>query len=359
MISCFRFSAIRFALFCALVTLGVAACGDGLTEPPPSQGDVVGVVLSSADRALTVFAVDTPAATSTIGLAPDGSPVTMAVRGAKVAVPLGTVPAVVVVDLAAGAVAHTVPLPEGSGATGAAFLNDSIAVVANPNRNSVSLVNVRSGALGDEISVGTFPQAAAAVDDTVFVLNSNLGADFSPAGPASVSVITGSPPSVVRTIELSGLNAGAAVATSDGQLVVLNSGSFGADNGSLSIVARDALAETSHVEGFGDFPGAVAVGPSGRIYIGSFNYGLAVWDPASSAFVRSPADAVEPNGIPSVSGIAFDEDERLYTLVPGADLSVQACTEPSRALRLNSEYAVELEIPTGICPFGIAFTTVP
>lgn len=352
MTSCFHFAAIRFALFCGFATLGVAACGDGPTEPPPSQGDAVGVVLSSADRALTVFAVDTPAETSTIGLAPDGSPVTMAVRGATVAVPLGTVPAVAVVDLAASVVAHTVPLPERSGATGVAFLNDSIAVVANPNRSSVSLVNVRSGTVGDEIAVGTFPQAAAAVDDTVFVLNSNLDADFSPAGPSTVSVITGSPPSVVRTIELSGLNAGAAVATGDGQLVVVNSGSFGADNGSLSIVARDALAETSHIEGLGDFPGSIAVGPDGRIYIGSFGYGVAIWDPTAGSFVRSPDDAVEPDGTGSVSGIAFDDHGRLYTLVPD-------CTAPSRALRLDTEHAVGLEIPTGICPFAIAFTTVP
>lgn len=352
MISRFDRPSTRCVLFCCTLSLSVAACGDDPVSPAPPEDDAVGIVLSSADRALTVFAIDGEDETTTIGLGPDGSPVTMAVRGARVAIPLGTVPAVAVVDLVTGGVAHTVALPEASGATGVAFLNDSIAVVANPNRNSVSLVNVQSGALGAEVPVGTFPQGVAAVDDTAFVLNANLGADFSPAGPATVSVITGTPPSVVRTIKLSGLNTGAAVATSDGRLVVVNAGSFGGANGSISVVARDALTETSHLDGFGDFPGAVAVGPDGRIYVASFSYGLAVWDPEAGAFVHSPSDAVEPDGIPSVSGIAFDGDGRLYTLVP-------ECTSPSRALRLDSEYAVALEIPAGICPFAIAFTTVP
>jgi hypothetical protein len=334
-----------------LVSL-VVACTEDPIEPDGPEGAAVGIVVSSSDRALTVFAVDAPEQTFSIGLAPDGSPVTLAVRGAIVAVPLGTVPAVAVVDLETRAVVHTVALPEGSGATGIAFLNDSIAIVANPGLNTVTPVNVLRGTRDADLVVGTYPQAAVSVRDTVFVLNATLGPDFNPAGPATVSVITGTPASVVRTITLSGLNSGAGIATSDGRLIIANSGSFGAANGSISIVSRATLTESQHINGFGDFPGAVAIGPNGHIHVASFSYGVAIWDPSTGAFARAPGQAVRPDGVPSASGLGFDEDGRLYTLVP-------ECRAPSRALRLTPMFEVDVEIPTGICPFGIAFTRLP
>jgi hypothetical protein len=312
----------------------------------------VGIVLSSIDRALTVFSVDDPTETFSVGLAPDGSPVTMAVRGPVVAVPLGSVPAVAIVDLETRSAVRTVALPEGSGATGAAFLNDSIAIVANPSLNTVSPINVLRGTRGADIAVGMYPQAAIAANDTVFVLNANLGPDFSPAGAATISVITGDPAQVVHTITLSGLNAGGAVLSGNGTIVVVNAGSFGAGNGSVSIVSRATLMETQHVPGFGDFPGGIAVGPDGRINVASFNYGIAVWDPATGAFTHPPEQAIEPGGVPSASGLAVDEEGRLYSLAPD-------CHAPSRALRLGPSYTVETEIPTGICPFAIAFTRLP
>jgi hypothetical protein len=330
----------------------MGACTDDPIAPGGSEGAAVGVVVSSSDRALTIFAVDAPEQTFSIGLAPDGSPVTLAVRGTTVAVPLGTVPAVAVVDLETRVVLRTVPLPEGSGATGIAFLNDSIAIVANPNLNTVSPVNVLRGTRGADLAVGTYPQSAVSVRDTVFVLNATLGPDFSPAGPATVSVITGTPASVVRTITLTGLNAGAGVATSDGRLIIANSGSFGAANGSISIVSRATLTESQHITGFGDFPGAVAIGPNGRIHVASFSYGVAIWDPSTSAFARAPDQAVQPDGVPSASGLGFDEEGRLYTLVPD-------CRAPSRALRLTATFEVDVEIPAGICPFAVAFTRLP
>lgn len=335
-------------LLCALGS----GCSEEPAGPEPAAGEEVGVVLTSVDRALTIFPVDAPDEAFPIGIAPDGSPVTIAVREGLVAVPLGIVPAVAVVDIAARSVVRTVPLPDGSGATGIAFLNDSIAIAANPNRNTVSPINVRRGTRGDEIEVGSYPQAAVSVNDTVYVVNANLGPDFLPAGPSTLSVIADVPARVVRTIELSGMNAGAAAATPDGQLVVIHSGTFGGANGSLSIVSRATLEEVEHIAGFGEFPGGVAVSPAGRVHVTSFSYGLAVWDPASDQFLRAPADAVTPDGIPAVSGIAFDEDGRLYTLVP-------ECTQPGRALRLTATFEIAAEIAMGICPLAIAFGRVP
>ena len=55
--------------------------------------------------------------------------------------PLGLDNAVAVVDLVDAKVVQTIPLPDNSGATGSAIVDDSIAFVANPNLNTVSRVN--------------------------------------------------------------------------------------------------------------------------------------------------------------------------------------------------------------------------
>lgn len=328
------------------------ACSEDSTGPSEPDGAAFGVVLSSIDRTLTVFSVESPDEAFDLGLAPDGSPVTLAVRGAIVAVPLGYVPAVAIADLRTRAVTRTVPLPAGSGATGVAFLNDSIAIVANPALNTVTPVNVLRGTAGSGIAVGTYPQAAVAVRDTVFVLNANLGPDFSPAGPASISVITGTPAQVVGTIPLSGFNAAAGIATDDGRLLIVHSGTFGEEDGSVSVVSRATLAETRHVGGFGEFPGSIGVASDGRWYVGSFGYGISVLDAASDSFVRDPQNAIAPGGIASTAGLGFDEDGHLYALLP-------ECRGPSAALRLTPSYGTDTEIPTGSCPIAIGFTRLP
>jgi hypothetical protein len=85
--------------------------------------------------------------------------------------------------------------------------------------------------------------------------------------------------------------------------------------------------------------------------VASFSYGLAIWD-AGGAFVRTPANAVQPAGVPSVSGVGVDASNRLYTLRPD-------CRGPAALYRLASNFAIEREWPTGTCPLAIAFTKLP
>ena len=333
-----------------LAALLLAACfGDG-TGPPPLETAEVGVVLSSTDLSLTIFEVENPAQTRTVGLGPAGSPVTMAVRGRLAAVPLGIVPAVAVVDLMEGMLVRTVGLPQGSGATGVAFLNDSIVLAANPNLNSVTPINVLAGTSGSDISVGRFPQAVVVEGLRAFVLNAELEG-FAPDGPTSVSVIDIESLAVTSTIQLSGENAAVGGVGPDGRFYVVNSGSFGSANGSLSVVDLASLTEVGHHTGFGEFPGSLALGPSARALVGAFSYGVAVWDTSLDAFIRGPAEALAPGGVSSTSGVAFDGHGRLYTLTPD-------CQNPSTANRHDGAYDVDVTIPVGICPFAIAFTGI-
>ena len=331
-----------------LCALQLAACGDS-SGPTIGAGREVGVIVSSVDRVLTIFAVDSPQVTTQVGLAPDGSPVTVAVRRNIAIVPLGTLNAAAVVDLTERRVTATVALPANSGATGAAFINDSIALVANPARNSVTPVNVRRGTAGSEIAVGVYPQAILSTGDTAFVLNAELGPDFNPRRSGRLSVITGATPAVVATIDLTGTNPGAAAIGADGLLYVVNAGSFGQANGSLSVIDRRTLREARHETGFGEFPGAIAATPDGRLYIGAFAYGIAVWNTSTRTFMQSPANAFKPGGIASTSGLAVDAQGRLYTLKP-------ECRAQSSAFRMTSALQTETEIRTGICPLAIAFT---
>ncbi|MBI4521097.1 MAG: hypothetical protein HY701_09685, partial [Gemmatimonadetes bacterium] len=296
--------------------------------------------------------VDSPDVRFTVGLAPDGSPVTLAARGGAAVAVLGIVPAAVVVDLANRRVARTVALPANSGATGVAFVNDSVIVAGNPNLNSVTPVNVRTGARGADVRVGGYPQRVLFGGTTVAVLNAELGPDFSPARAGTVTVLDAATLAVRGTINLTGFNPGDGAFGPDGRLYVLNSGSFGKANGSLSVVDVELLREVEHHTGFGEFPAAAAFGPDGLLYLASFGYGIAIWSPGTRSFVRTPQNALKPGNIPSSSGLGFDSRGRLHALKP-------ECAGASSVFRLSAAFTVETETPVGTCPIDVTFTFVP
>ncbi|HEX8906480.1 MAG TPA: hypothetical protein VF771_16640, partial [Longimicrobiaceae bacterium] len=272
------------------------------------------------------------------------TPVGVAVRGALAVVPLGTYPFAAVVDLRGGTVIRTIALPANSGATGVAFLNDSIAFVANPNRNSVSPVNVLTGTVGAEIATGTYPQAVVSASGLIFVLNGNL-VNFSPAGPGSITVI-GSDRKVIGTLPLTGVNPQAA-AVSGSRMFVINAGHFGQADGSLSMLNLAAGTEENFT-GFGEFPGSIDVGPDGNVYVGVYGKGILVWNPALRQFVRGLDNPIVPGGAPPVSALGFDVSGRLHTLNPGD------CLGPGKEYRLSAA-TVNRTVTTGVCPFGLAF----
>jgi hypothetical protein len=337
--------------FAALLWLGsLAACDLVTTEPRPTPGVEAGLVVNSISNSVSVFAVDSPGAVNEIGLGAAGTPVTIAARAGFAAVPLGVVPAVAIVDLRSGTLARTAALPENSGATGAAFANDSIVIVANSQRNTVSPVNVRTGAVGAEIAVGVFPQHVVAAGGRVYVLNANL-IDYMPAGTGSITVLSASTLAPLGTVQLSGQNPGTAVLGADGRLYVLNSGSWGDGDGSLSVVDTATLAEVAHHPGFGDFPGSIAA-VGATLYVASWSYGVAVWNAGAAAFLRPPADAVAPGGVPAAAGVATDSQGRLYTL------AAECGENPDRVLRLGGNYDIDLEVSVGLCPAALLFTHV-
>ena len=343
-------------LFAFLLVTG--ACSDDGTmvpvEPGPAPDTIeTAVIVNSTDVSVTIFDVEAANVTQTIGLNPGGagSPVSVAARKNLAVVPLGFFAAAAVVNLATGAV-NSVPLPDNSGATGVDFINDSIAYVANPNLNTVSEINAMRATAGAEITVGIFPQAVLGSGDLVFVLNAQLDENFAPAREGTVTLIDATSNTVLDSITLSGFNPSAAIFGGDGRLYVLNSGSFGQGDGSLSVIDLGTLEEVEHHEGFGEFPGDIAWGPDDLIYVSAFAYGIAVWDPDDDVFINSPDDPLVVQGNAISSGLGIDAEERLYTLIPGD------CVAPSIAIRLNADLSFDREIIAGGCPFAIAFSEV-
>jgi hypothetical protein len=333
------------------LALALAACDDQTTGVNPTPGLETAVVVNSIDVSLTVFPVDSPDATRAIGLAPAGSPVSVAARGSIVAVPLGFFPAVAVVDLASGDV-RSIALPENSGATGVGFVNDSIAYVANPNLGTVSVVNLSSATAVAEIPVGVFPQAVATRGNRIYVLNAELDETYQPARPGRIKVIDATFNAVLDTIVLSGLNPAAAEFGPDGLLYVVNSGAFGQANGSLSVVEPIARVELEHHTGFGEFPGDIAFDAAGYAYISSFSYGIAVWDAAADSFIQPPDDPLLVDGNSISSGVGIDSNDRLYSLIAGD------CVAPSVAIRVDRQLDSDETIDVGVCPIAITFTQV-
>lgn len=345
-----RFAGLLSTALLALVLLTGCDAGTPTSGDPPAPTEPVGVVVNSIEVTLTVFQVedpDAPSRTVELGVS-DGTPVGASVRGELALVPMGVVPTAAVVDLAAGTVLRTIPLPEGSGATGSIFLTDSTALVANPGRGSVSPVNVRSGEAGAEVEVGAYPSAFVATDELVVVVNSELE-DFVPARDGTLTVLDAGTLAEVGRVELSGENPGSAVMGSDGFLYVLNAGRWGEGSGSLSVVDLESMEEVAHHEGFGDLPGSLTWASGGRLHASSWSFGILVWDPATGAFVHPPEDAVHPRGTPSAAGLGVDEEGRLYALSPD-------CEEPGEVWRLDPSYEVEWSLPVGVCPQAVVFT---
>lgn len=324
----------------------LAACEDS-TSSNGGRGEAA-VVVNSTNRSLTVVPLDSVAGKYTVGLGAQGSPVSIAVRGETAVVPMGTYPFAKVVNLSTGATVWTVALPEGSGATGAAFLNDSIALVANSGLNSVTPVNVLRGTTKPAIPTGAFPQAVVVTGGRAYIVNAELE-NFVPARSGTLTVINGDL-TVGGTITLTGFNPATAVARGS-RLYVIHSGSFGANDGSMSVVDLTTQDEVDHIPGFGDFPGALAA-EDDRLYVTNYGVGILVYDLGDEAFVHGPASPLVPTGFPPVSGLGFDSRGRLWALNPGF------CDGPGKVAQVTTAGAVVTEAETGVCPFAIAFARV-
>jgi DNA-binding beta-propeller fold protein YncE len=339
-----------------LVVLALAlatGCSDAL-EQRSSAGQVIGVV-NAGDRTLSLIAATDFTVSTRDWHRASATPSTIDGRGNVFLVPLGQADAVGVDRLlepcGLGALCvqpdYVLPLAPGSGATGVAIQDDSIAWIANPNLNTVTRLNYLTG---DTLSgaVGVHPQAVAIVGTRVFVVNSN----FSGATPAGPSWLTSFDCCAARSpdsIPLTGVNARFAVVGDDSLLYVIASGHVGAADGKLSIIDPATRTEIAVLNGLGESPAAAAFHPAGsRLLVASPAEGILEVNTSIRAITRGPGDGVKPGHF-GVSGLAIDLGGRVYAVAAtcpefaGLRGTVHVLTAPPDYHEIHS-------VTVGVCP---------
>lgn len=319
--------------------------------PPPEE---VLVVVDSGAIALEVIPVEAPGAGVRVPLGTAGAtPSGVSARNGWALVPLGAADAVAVVDLAGRTVARTITLEAGSGATGSAIVDDSIAYVANPGLNSVTRVNYLTGDTAS-VAAGIFPQGVAFTRGRIFVLNGNLP-QADPPEPSWVTIVdpvTNHPVTGVDSILMPGPgNALSADVAQDGLLYIMNAGpSDGLTEGRLTLLDPVGRRELGNFPGFGNAPGALATDGADRLFVSSRSEGLMVFDLVNRRVLRGAGNGVP---VPANSGVAVDSRGRIYALEAG---NCAGGTGTVHVLRSN--LTESRTISTGACPVGAAVTEV-
>jgi hypothetical protein len=336
-----------------LATGLLLGCAD-TNAPPPEPLELL-LAVNSRANSLTMVPVDQPDAPFSVFLGePRGTPTTLAARERIAVVPLGPADAVAVVDLLDQIVVRRIPLPLGSGATGAIMVNDAVAYVANPGRNSISRVNVQTGS-AVEVPVGVTPQGFALARGRLFVLNGNLDESGEPLGPSWLTVINPATNTLapgIDSVPLTGPgNAAFATVAGDGLVYVVNRGRTMPAEGRLSVVDPLERREVASFAGLGLLPGAAASGGRARVFVSSLAEGLLEFNTDSNAVVRGEGEGIP---IPANTGVAVDSRGRVYAVEAGD------CTpgQPGFAHVLDEELAEVGRITLGRCAAGAVVVSI-
>lgn len=331
--------------------LAAAGCSDAL-EQDTTAGLVIAVVNTGSNSLSFVSATSFTSGLVVDLTPPTGTPASLDARGTLVLVPMGTANALRVFSF--GTISgQIIALPTNSGATGVAIQSDSVAWVANPNLNSVTRVNYRTGDTLPQMAIGVAPRAIALVGRRVFVVNSNA-----PGGtPAGASWLTSFDCCGLvgkDSIALTGTNARAITLGTDGLLYVVLAGTPTAADGKVSIVDPAIGREVVVLNGLGVLPGPAVYHPSGRLLIASATEGILEINTLTRAITRGRGAGVKPGGA-GIAALALDPRGRVYAVAPGA------CTGPGTVHILSSppDYRALGTVTVGVCPAAAALAALP
>jgi hypothetical protein len=332
------------------------AAGCAATEPFPPEPTEVLLVVNGTAKTLSVIPTGSPGTAVAVPLGGTSTvPAGIAAREGIAIVPLGADNAVAVVDLAAGTVLDSYGLPAGSGATGAAILDDSIAYVANPALNSVTRLNYLSGDTAS-VAVGVRPQAIVFTRGRLFVINGNVNGSGDPLGASWITVIdpvTNAKATGIDSIPLPGPgNARHATVGADGQLYVMSAGDSGTGEGRLSIVNPVAREEIASFGGFGNAPGAITT-YGDLLFASSWSEGTMEFDTRLRELVRGAGEGL---AIATNSSVAANQSGKVYSISAGP---CSGGTGGVAHILRASDLAETGTIPLGECATGALISTIP
>ena len=354
---------LRYASLISLAALfTLAACGDDtpaddfLDGTPSDPGILMAVNL---EKALFMLQTGNPTLTRSIALGSSASvtPVGLAVRGTFAAVPLGNTASVAYVNLETEEVERYFTFPSGN-TTGVAFVDANTVITCNQLTDTCGkfLVNQAANEITDVRQVTQFPTNVVASGGRVFVVSSNLDDSYMVAGPGVVTELNPATMEIVRTWEV-GTNPQYAAAANN-KLYVVNSGDYGMNNGTLSIISLANNTVTEPIAGFGDFPGPINIDSQGRALISSFNYGTAIWNTISEEWIKSPAVPLCVNSAGGACRGAADAVVAPNGKIYQAFFGSAAASEPAYYFIWDgSTYALtdSVEVPLG--PSGLVGAT--
>jgi hypothetical protein len=336
----------------------VAAGGCAATTPSTPLAEENLVVLNAGDATLSIFPLEEPEASRVIWLGDiGGTPAALAARNARGLVTSGAGSSVAVVDLSSAGSVLVYRLAAGSGAGGAAFVNDTLAYVSNTLNDRATRLNLRTG---DTVSVavGHTPTAVTVTRGRVYVANANLepacaGPLPCVQGPSWLTVIDPDRNIVLDSIPLPGPgNASAILVGPDGLIYVMNSGPGGTEPGRLSIVDPVLRQEVGSFAGFGPLPGRMASDGRERLFITSASQGLMEFNTRTRRVVRGAGA-----GIPLVNGVAaaVDANAQVYAVEAGTC----AGGSPGRVRTFRPDLTEARVVPAGLCAADAAVVNLP
>ncbi len=286
----------------AALALGLAGCGDDSGTGPDTgrfldgtAGDPgIALTIASSSNSLLLLQTGAPSERREIPLGASSAvtPTSFSARGSRALIPLGNAASVALVDLEGLRIERFFTFPSGN-ATGSAWVDDATAIACNQTDDFCGRISVdqTDPAIEETVEVTDFPTGVVTAGSRIFVISSNLDDNFQQIGDGVVTEIDPATLQVVRTFTV-GPNPQFGAVGPDGRLYVTNSGDFGAENGSLSIIDLETNAVESTVDGFGDFPGPISIDQQGRAFISGFGVGTLVWDTGTRTFLRGLSDPV-------------------------------------------------------------------
>ncbi|HET8649580.1 MAG TPA: hypothetical protein VFL95_06045 [Gemmatimonadales bacterium] len=340
----------------------LAGCAETTAPLPPPQVSLL--VVDSVEGTLRIIPIAAPDQSLLVSFGAALGPSGVAARDSLALVPLRGADAAWVIDLRNGDVIRSIPLPKGSGATGAELVDDATGYVANPELNSVTRVNLLTG---DTLSrqVGRYPQGVAVIRGRVFVLNGNTVPCFQPTlpgqrcslGPSWLTVLdpalnqlqplTSGPDS----IPLPGPgNARESLVGPDGMLYVMNRGNIAFGEGRLSIVDPVEQEEVANFGGFATYPNSMAMGAD-SLFVASPKQGLLIFDLRARSVARADVPAL-PGGL---SEVAVAPDGRVFAI----DVPTCHAGDVTAVHVLRPDLSEIGTIPVGPCPIAAKVVAVP
>ena len=334
----------------------MAACAP--TEPLPVPPVETLLVLNAGDLTVRYVQLGDSGRSGAIALGNiGGTPRLLAARGEQLLVTTGAGSTVARFGLTTGQSPLVHSFPDSSGAAGAAFVNDTLAYVANDLIDRATRINFRTG---DTVSVATgrSPTALVMARGRLFITNANLepvcaGPLPCVRGPSWLTVVDPERNEVVDSIPLTGPgNASAIELGSDGLLYVLSAGAGGEESARLSIVDPLLRVEVGSFSGFGVLPTALAADRSERLFVVSPFEGLMEFNTRTRRVVRSAETA-----IPLQAGVAVQVDDAglIYAIESGACPS----GSPGRIRVFRPDLTEARVISGGSCSVDAAIVKLP